>query len=66
MKEERVLLVRRGNPPSEGEWAIPGGSVELGDTLQEATECEILEETGLTIRAGDPVYIFDEKNLGAF
>jgi len=58
-KDERVLLVRRGQPPAENLWAIPGGSVELGETLQEAAEREILEETGITIRAGEPVYTFD-------
>jgi ADP-ribose pyrophosphatase len=56
---KRVLLVRRGQPPSEDLWAIPGGSVEIGETLQEAAEREILEETGITIRAGEPVYTFD-------
>ncbi|MGD8880669.1 MAG: NUDIX hydrolase [Desulfobacterales bacterium] len=55
----RVLLVRRGQPPSEDLWAIPGGSVEIGETLQEAAEREIFEETGITIRAGEPVYTFD-------
>ena len=59
VKEGRVLLVRRGQPPSEGLWAIPGGRVELGETMQEAAEREILEETGLTIRARKPVYTFD-------
>jgi HAD superfamily hydrolase (TIGR01457 family) len=57
--EGRVLLVKRGKPPSEGLWAIPGGSVELGETLQTAAEREILEETGIRIKAGDPVYTFD-------
>ena len=53
-KNERILMVRRGQPPSEDLWAIPGGSVELGETLQEAAEREILEETKLhrTIRRG--------------
>lgn len=58
-KNERVLLVRRGQPPSENLWAIPGGSVEIGETLQKAAEREIHEETGIKIRAGDPVFTFD-------
>jgi ADP-ribose pyrophosphatase len=58
-KDERVLLVRRGQPPSQGLWAIPGGSVELGESLQEATEREIFEESGLTIKAKEPVFTFD-------
>jgi ADP-ribose pyrophosphatase len=59
IKDGRVLLVKRSQPPSKGLWAIPGGRVELGETLKEAAEREIIEETGLTIRAGDPVYTFD-------
>ncbi|MEA1949333.1 MAG: NUDIX hydrolase [Thermodesulfobacteriota bacterium] len=58
-KEDKVLLVLRGKPPSENRWTIPGGSVKLGETLQEAAEREIWEETGLSIKAGDPVYTFD-------
>jgi 8-oxo-dGTP diphosphatase len=57
--EERVLLVRRGQPPSHDLWAIPGGKVRLGETLQAAAEREILEESGLTVRARQPVYTFD-------
>jgi ADP-ribose pyrophosphatase len=58
-KDDKVLLVRRGRPPAIGQWAIPGGNVKLGETLQEAAEREILEETGIVIRAGDPIYSFD-------
>ena len=58
-KSNKVLLVRRGKPPAENQWAIPGGRVEVGETLQEAAEREILEETGVAIRALEPVYTFD-------
>jgi len=58
-KDDKVLLVLRGKPPSENYWAIPGGSVNLGETLQEAVEREIKEETGLLIKAGEPVFTFD-------
>jgi ADP-ribose pyrophosphatase len=58
-KGDAVLLVQRGNPPSRGLWAIPGGCVHLGETLQAAAEREILEETGVVIRAGEPLLVFD-------
>lgn len=56
---EKVLLVRRGQDPGAGRWAIPGGSVELGETLQQAAEREIWEETGIRIKAREPVLTFD-------
>ena len=59
IKDGKVLLVKRGIAPSKGLWAIPGGSVELGETLQEAAEREIMEETGLASRAVKLVYTFD-------
>ena len=70
-KDGKVLMVRRGKPPAKDQWAIPGGSVELGETLQDAAEREILEETGISIRAHAPFYTFevidrDEKNRVRF
>jgi 8-oxo-dGTP diphosphatase len=52
--DERILLVQRGHPPSQGSWSIPGGRVELGETLPQALRREILEECGLEIAVGDP------------
>lgn len=57
--EKRILLVKRLNPPQQGRWAVPGGTVKAGESLQEAAEREVSEETGITIRAGDPVHTFD-------
>jgi 8-oxo-dGTP diphosphatase len=57
--EGRVLLVKRGAEPSRGLWAIPGGTLELGETMQECAAREILEETGITIKVGACIYVFD-------
>jgi 8-oxo-dGTP diphosphatase len=59
VKEGKILLVKRKYPPKKGKWAIPGGSVQLGETLQAATEREIREETGLLIKAREPFHTFD-------
>lgn len=58
-KGDKVLMVKRANPPAKNMWSIPGGRVELGETLQAAAEREIKEETGINIKGGEPVYTFE-------
>jgi|SRR5580698_736598 8-oxo-dGTP diphosphatase len=55
----RVVLVKRGHPPLAGEWSIPGGVLEVGETLRQAAVREAMEETGLTVEAGDLLGVFD-------
>lgn len=50
IKEDKVLLIRRGNEPNKGKWSIPGGGQELGETLKETAKREIREETGIEIK----------------
>ncbi|MBZ5552862.1 MAG: NUDIX hydrolase [Acidobacteriia bacterium] len=59
VRGDSVLLVQRGTPPLVGEWSLPGGAVEIGETLQEAVKREIQEETNLEIRVGPLVELFE-------
>jgi ADP-ribose pyrophosphatase len=60
--EGKVLLVKRKRPPAKGLWAIPGGRIKLGETLKQAAERELFEETGIIIDAKQPIYTFDSIN----
>jgi ADP-ribose pyrophosphatase YjhB (NUDIX family) len=53
VREESLLLIRRGRGANEGLWAVPGGKVEYGETLREAVARETLEETGYVVFVGD-------------
>ena len=55
----RALVVRRGTEPLKGEWSIPGGVVELGETLRQAAAREAKEETGLEVEPGEVLEVVD-------
>jgi 8-oxo-dGTP diphosphatase len=57
--EGRALLIRRGHPPLEGEWSIPGGTLEVGETLLDAVRRELAEETGIEVRVGELIEAFE-------
>jgi 8-oxo-dGTP diphosphatase len=53
---DRILMAQRGKQPLEGWWSLPGGALEIGESLQDAVCREVLEETGLVVR---PVKLFE-------
>lgn len=58
-RDDRVLLIRRGQPPRVDEWSLPGGRQELGETVAEAARREVREETGLEVEVLDVVAVVD-------
>ncbi len=59
IEDGRVLLIRRANEPRQGEWSIPGGLVETGETLEYAVARELQEETGLVVRPLGVIEVFE-------
>jgi ADP-ribose pyrophosphatase YjhB (NUDIX family) len=59
LREGEVLIVRRANPPLQGEWSIPGGALDLGEKLRDGVAREVREETGLEVEAGPVLDVFD-------
>ena len=55
----RVLLVKRANEPLKGEWSLPGGAVDVGETLENGIRREVREETGIEIEVGPIVDVLD-------
>ena len=59
VKDGKALIVKRANDPYKGQWSIPGGRVELGETLTDAVRREMREETGLEVRVGSVIEVFE-------
>jgi 8-oxo-dGTP diphosphatase len=64
IEDERVVLVKRGHAPLQGKWSIPGGVVEVGETLRAAATREAREETGLRVEPGELLGVFERVVLG--
>ncbi len=64
VRDNRVLLIRRGQAPLLGEWSLPGGVLECGETLREATIREAREETGLAVEVGEMLGVYERVIRG--
>ena len=60
--DDKIVLVKRKNPPYKGWWALPGGIVEYGETVEEAVKREVKEETGLEVEIEKLVNVYSDPN----
>ena len=60
-EHERLLVVQRRHEPAAGRWTLPGGRVDLGETLADAVRREVREETGLDVEVGDLVGVTEVR-----
>jgi ADP-ribose pyrophosphatase YjhB (NUDIX family) len=65
VRDGRALIVRRGHEPRKGEWSLPGGTVELGEALEDAVRREMKEETGLDVQIGAIIEVLDRIHRDA-
>jgi mutator protein MutT len=65
VRDGRVLLIRRGHAPRQGQWSIPGGVLELGEPIHEGVRRELHEETGLEVEVGPLIDVFDRIHRDA-
>jgi 8-oxo-dGTP diphosphatase len=63
LREGKILLEKRGNEPARGQWTIPGGVVEVGESLEAAVKRETREETGLEVNAASLIDVVDQVHL---